>query len=94
MLLEQLLNKIFFSYNLIIMKQANFEKLLNILFPELKLIEYLVFERFECYENGRFTNKIAPAIFIKVYGKYELTETDYSEELTRWTGFNVSVDKS
>jgi hypothetical protein len=50
------------------MEQKKFEKILNSLYPDLKIVDYALFERFEVSEDGGFTNKITPAIFVTVKG--------------------------
>ena len=73
------------------MEQNTFKKILNILYPHLKIVNYTLFERFEVGENGEFGNKIAPAIFVEVVGESEITHI--GADMTRMTGLDVVVDK-
>ena len=75
------------------MEKKKFEKILNSLYPGLKITDYSLFERFEVDDNGGFTNKITPAIFVEVKGKFETAGVSIGEDIRRMTGIEVVVDK-
>jgi hypothetical protein len=75
------------------MEQKTFEKILHILYPNLKITNYKLFERFEVDDNGTFTDKISPAIFVEVIGKTENYNISIGDEMSKWTGLEVVVDK-
>ena len=75
------------------MEQKKFEKILHSLYPDLEIMEYSLFERFEVDDNGEFTNKITPAIFVEVKGKFESIGVSIGEDISRMTGIEVVVDK-
>jgi hypothetical protein len=75
------------------MEQKKFEKILNSLYPDLKIVDYALFERFEVSEDGGFTNKITPAIFVTVKGDFESIGVNIGEDVSRMTGIEVVIDK-
>jgi len=75
------------------MKQKKFEKILHTLYPDLKVVDYTLFERYDVGEDGGFTNKITPAIFVEVSGKFESAGVSIGEDISRMTGIEVVVDK-
>jgi len=75
------------------MNQKKFEKVLHILYPDLEITEYSLFERFEVDDNGGFTNKMTPAIFVEVKGEFENIGVSIGEDISRMTGIDVVVDK-
>jgi hypothetical protein len=75
------------------MEQKKFEKILNILYPNLKVTNYKLFERFEVNSNGEFTENISPAIFVEVKGKTENYGISIGDDMSRMIGFEVVVDK-
>jgi hypothetical protein len=75
------------------MEQKKFEKILNLLYPDLKVMDYALFERYDVGEDGKFENKISSAIFVVVKGKFESIGVSISEDITRMTGIEVVVDK-
>lgn len=75
------------------MEQKKFEKVLHTLYPDLKIVNYSLFERFEVDDNGEFTNKITPAIFVEVKGEFESIGVSIGEDISRMTGIEVVVDK-
>jgi hypothetical protein len=72
------------------MEQKKFEKVLHILYPDLKIVKYSLFERYELGEDGKFDN-IRPVIFAEVIGKSD--NKNIGEDITRMTGIEVVVDK-
>ena len=75
------------------MEQKKFEKILNLLYPDLKVMDYALFERYDVGEDGKFENKISSAIFVVVKGKFESIGVSISEDITRMTGIEVVIDK-
>jgi hypothetical protein len=75
------------------MEQKRFEKILHSLYPDLKVMDYTLFERYDIGEDGQFENKITSAIFVTVKGKFESIGVSISEDITRMTGIEVVVDK-
>jgi hypothetical protein len=75
------------------MEQKKFEKILNLLYPDLEVMDYALFERYDVGEDGKFENKISSAIFVVVKGKFESIGVSISEDITRMTGIEVVVDK-
>jgi hypothetical protein len=75
------------------MEQKKFEKILNSLYPDLKVMDYALFERYDVGEDGKFENKISSAIFVVVKGKFESIGVSISEDITRMTGIEVVIDK-
>jgi hypothetical protein len=74
------------------MEQKKFEKILSILYPDIKIVNYELWERFETNYNGDFITPINSAIFVEVIGESK-SGLDMSEDLSRITGFEVTVDK-
>ena len=75
------------------MEQKKFEKILHLLYPDLEIVDYTLFERYDIGEDGKFDNKITSAIFVVVKGKFESAGVSISEDITRMTGIEVVVDK-
>jgi hypothetical protein len=75
------------------MEQKRFEKILHSLYPDLKVMDYTLFERYDIGEDGQFENKMTSAIFVTVKGKFESIGVSISEDITRMTGIEVVVDK-
>ena len=73
------------------MEKKKFEKILNALHPDLKIVDYSLFERYDIGEDGNFDNKIKPAIFVEVVGKSDTK--NISEDIRRMTGIEVVVEK-
>jgi hypothetical protein len=92
-LLQQLFIKKYFSYTWVIMEQKKFEKILNSLYPDLEVMDYTLFDRYDVGEDGKFENKITSAIFVTVKGKFESIGVSIDEDITRMTGIEVVVDK-
>jgi hypothetical protein len=75
------------------MEQKRFEKILHSLYPDLKVMDYTLFERYDIGEDGQFENKMTSAIFVTVKGKFGSIGVSISEDITRMTGIEVVVDK-
>jgi len=75
------------------MEQKRFEKILNSLYPNLKVTSYQLWDRFTVDDNGEFTEAQSPGIFVEVEGKFESSGVSISEDITRMTGIEVVVDK-
>jgi len=75
------------------MEQKKFEKILHLLYPDLEIVDYTLFERYDIGEDGKFDNKITSAIFVVVKGKFESAGVSISEDISRMTGIEVVVDK-
>jgi hypothetical protein len=75
------------------MEQKRFEKILHSLYPDLKVVDYALFERYDVGEDGLFENKITSAIFVVVKGKFESSGVSIGEDISRMTGIEVVVDK-
>jgi hypothetical protein len=73
------------------MEQKKFEKILHTLHPDLEIVNYSLFERYVIGDDGKFDNKIRPAIFVEVVGKSDTM--NIGEDITRMTGIEVVVDK-
>ena len=71
------------------MEQKKFEKILNSLYPNLEVVDYSLFDRYEVGEDGLFENKITPAIYVVVKGEFESTGVSIGEDITRMTSINV-----
>jgi len=74
------------------MEQKKFERILYGLFPNLKIIDYKLWERYEVDENGEFIIPNSPAIFVEVTGEIE-PGVNIGEHITRMTGLEVIIDK-
>ena len=75
------------------MEQKKFEKILHSLYPDLEIVDYTLFERYDVGEDGKFENKITSAIFVAVKGKFESAGVSIGEDISRMTGIEVVVDK-
>jgi hypothetical protein len=75
------------------MEQKRFEKILHSLYPDLKVVDYALFERYDVGEDGLFENKITSAIFVVVKGKFDSAGVSIGEDISRMTGIEVVVDK-
>lgn len=75
------------------MEQKRFEKILHSLYPDLKVVDYDLFERYDVGEDGLFENKITSAIFVTVKGEFESAGVSIGEDVSRMTGIEVVVDK-
>jgi hypothetical protein len=75
------------------MEQKKFEKILHSLYPELEVMDYTLFERYDIGEDGQFENKITSAIFVTVKGKFESIGVSIGEDISRMTGIEVIIDK-
>jgi hypothetical protein len=75
------------------MEQKRFEKILHSLYPDLKVMDYTLFERYDIGEDGQFENKITSAIFVTVKGKFESIGVSVGEDISRMTGIEVVIDK-
>jgi hypothetical protein len=75
------------------MEQKRFEKILHSLYPDLKVMDYALFERYDVGEDGLFENKITSAIFVTVNGKFDSAGVSIGEDISRMTGIEVVIDK-
>jgi hypothetical protein len=75
------------------MEQNKFEKILHSLYPDLKVMDYTLFERYDIGENGQFENKMTSAIFVTVKGEFESIGVSIGEDISRMTGIEVVIDK-
>lgn len=75
------------------MEQKKFEKILHLLYPDLEVMDYSLFERYDVGEDGKFENKITSAIFVTVKGEFESAGVSIGEDISRMTGIEVVVDK-
>jgi hypothetical protein len=75
------------------MEQKKFEKILHTLYPDLKIVNYSLLERYDIGDDGEFNNKINPAIFVEVVGKSDSYGFSISEDIRRMTGIEVVIDK-
>ena len=75
------------------MEQNKFEKILHSLYPDLEVMDYTLFERYDIGENGQFENKMTSAIFVTVKGEFESIGVSIGEDISRMTGIEVVVDK-
>ena len=75
------------------MEQKRFEKILHSLYPDLKVMDYTLFERYDIGENGQFENKMTSAIFVTVKGEFESIGVSIGEDISRMTGIEVVIDK-
>ena len=75
------------------MEQKRFEKILHSLYPDLKVVDYALFERYDVGEDGLFENKITSAIFVVVKGKFDSAGVSIGEDISRMTGIEVVIDK-
>ena len=75
------------------MEQKKFEKILHSLYPDLEVMDYTLFERYDVGEDGQFENKLTSAIFVSVKGKFESIGVSIGEDISRMTGIEVVIDK-
>ena len=75
------------------MEQKKFEKILNSLYPNLEVVDYTLFDRYDVGEDGLFENKITSAIFVVVKGEFESAGVSIGEDISRMTGIEVVIDK-
>ena len=75
------------------MDQKRFEKILHSLYPNLEVVDYALFERYDVGEDGLFENKITSAIFVIVKGEFENAGVSIGEDVSRMTGIEVVIDK-
>ena len=75
------------------MEQKKFEKILRSLYPDLEVMDYSLFERYDVGEDGKFENKITSAIFVTVKGEFESAGVSIGEDISRMNGIEVVVDK-
>jgi hypothetical protein len=75
------------------MEQTKFEKILHSLYPNLVVMDYALFERYDVGEDGLFEKKMSSAIFVTVKGKTENYGISIGEDISRMTGIDVIVDK-
>ena len=75
------------------MEQKRFEKILHSLYPDLKVVDYALFESYDVGEDGLFENKITSAIFVIVKGKFDSAGVSIGEDISRMTGIEVVIDK-
>ena len=75
------------------MEQKKFEKILYSLYPDLEVMDYTLFERYDVGEDGQFENKITSAIFVIVKGKFDSAGVSIGEDISRMTGIEVVIDK-
>jgi hypothetical protein len=75
------------------MEQKRFEKILHSLYPDLEVVDYALFERYDVGEDGLFENKITSAIFVIVKGEFESAGVSIGEDISRMTGIEVVIDK-
>ena len=75
------------------MEQKRFEKILHSLYPDLEVVDYALFERYDVGEDGLFENKITSAIFVIVKGEFESAGVSIGEDVSRMTGIEVVIDK-
>jgi len=75
------------------MEQKRFEKILNSLYPNLKVTSYQLWDRFTVDDNGEFKEPQSPGIFVEVAGEFESSGVSIGEDISRMTGIEVVVDK-
>ena len=75
------------------MEQKRFEKILHSLYPDLEVVDYALFERYDVGEDGLFENKITSAIFVIVKGEFQSTGVSIGEDISRMANIEVVVDK-
>ena len=75
------------------MEQKRFEKILHSLYPDLEVVDYTLFERFDIGEDGQFENKMTSAIFVVVKGNFDSAGVSIGEDVSRMTGIEVVIDK-
>ena len=75
------------------MEQKKFEKILHSLYPDLEVMDYTLFERYDVGEDGQFQNKMTSAIFVTVKGEFQSTGVSSGEDISRMANIEVVVDK-
>ena len=75
------------------MEQKRFEKILHSLYPDLEVMDYTLFERYDVGEDGQFENKMTSAIFVTVKGELQSTGDIIGEDISRMANIEVVVDK-
>jgi hypothetical protein len=75
------------------MEQKKFEKILYSLYPDLEVMDYTLFERYDVGEDGQFENKMTSAIFVTVKGEFQSTGVSIGEDISRMANIEVVVDK-
>jgi len=75
------------------MEQKKFEKILNSLYPNLEVVDYSLFDRYDVGEDNLFESKITPAIYVVVKGEFKSTGVSIGEDISRMTGLEVVIDK-
>jgi hypothetical protein len=75
------------------MEQKKFEKILHSLYPDLEVMDYTLFERYDVGEDGQFQNKMTSAIFVTVKGEFQSTGVSIGEDISRMANIEVVVDK-
>ena len=75
------------------MEQKKFEKILHSLYPDLEVMDYALFERYDVGEDGQFENKITSAIFVTVKGEFQSTGVSIGEDISRMANIEVVVNK-
>ena len=76
------------------MEQKKFEKILNSLYPNLKVISYQLWDRYTMGDDGEFVKPQKPAIFVEVKGDDGVSiGSMIGEDISRMTGLEVILDK-
>jgi hypothetical protein len=75
------------------MEQKRFEKILNSLYPNLKVTSYQLWDRFTVDDNGEFKDPQSPGIFVEVKGEFQSIGVSIGEDISRMTGIEVVIDK-
>ena len=75
------------------MEQKRFEKILHSLYPDLEVMDYTLFDRYDVGEDGQFENKMTSAIFVTVKGEFQSTGVSIGEDISRMANIEVVVDK-
>jgi hypothetical protein len=75
------------------MEQKKFEKILHSLYPDLEVMDYTLFERYDVGEDGQFQNKMTSAIFVTVKGEFQSSGVSIGEDISRMANIEVVVDK-
>ena len=75
------------------MEQKKFEKILHSLYPDLEVMDYTLFEKYDVGEDGQFENKMTSAIFVTVKGEFQSTGVSIGEDISRMANIEVVVDK-
>ena len=73
------------------MERARFEKLLKVLYPDLIILEYYTFQRYELIDGSEF-KELPPSIIAKVMGSVDVN--GLGDDFSNWTGIeNITIDK-